>query len=197
MISIGLDVGKERDPAALAVLQTAGTRPDSHRPRWRVLEIGNLELGTPYHLIATRTVRLAESFVECGYPTVVTIDATGIGGAVSETARGCNPDLHIVDVTIGGGRVLTHNGPDEYTVGKHRLTEVLQVALEQQGLEIPDSDGAHLFRDQLGAFVRKPGRNGYIRHEAAGSGHDDLVLAAELAMWTGDHMFDQHAGVAP
>jgi hypothetical protein len=195
MITIGLDVGKEQDPAALAVLHTHGElRPHSHRPRWAALSIGNIELGTKYAELARTVVDLGREFSTAGYSVVVVIDATGIGAAVLELARTAAPELHIVAVTISGGRVLSHAGPDDYVVGKHRLTETLQVALQQQGLAVPDTDGTHAFREQLSRFVTKRTRTGYQQHEAA-TGHDDLVLATELALWAGDTMFDQHAGV--
>jgi hypothetical protein len=195
VISIGLDVGKERDPAALAVLHSQGPRPDSHRPLWKALSIGNVELGTTYQKLAAMTVGIAQDFVTAGYPTVVTIDATGIGAAVTELARTEAPELHIVGVTISGGRTLTMHSPDTYVVGKHRLTEVVQVALQQQGLDVPASAGARELHDQMRRFTQKTTRTGAVRHEAS-SGHDDLVLCLELAMWTGDTLYDQHAGVA-
>lgn len=193
MISIGLDVGRENDPAALAVLHTTGTRPGAHRPAWTALDVGNIPLGTPYQDVARRATSLARDFQQAGYPVVVTIDATGIGSAVVELARDQAPGLHIIAVTIGAGRTLTHHGPDQYTVGKHRLTETLQVALEQRGLTLTDTAGARELTEQLRRFARKPRRGGYARHEA-GHGHDDLVLALELAVWTGDALHDQHAG---
>lgn len=201
MISLGLDIGHEDDPAALAVLQSAGTRDGSHRAAWVALDVGNIERGTPYAALADNTVALARDFTDAGYPVVTTIDATGIGAAVVEQARALAPELHIIAVTIAGGTALNHTGPGDYTVGKHRLTEVLQVALQQRGLQLATTAGTSELRDQLAAFVRKPrrsrnGRGVYHQHEAA-SGHDDLVLALELALWTGDVMYDQHAGVAP
>lgn len=200
MISIGMDVGRENDPAALAVLRSGELRPDSHRPRWDLLSIGNIPLGTPYQRLADIAVGLGLEFEMAGYPTVLTIDATGIGAAVVELARTAAPSLLIVAVTIGAGRALTHSGAAEYTVGKHRLTECLQVAVQQHGLVVTDAaagtPGAVAFAQQLGQFVRKPNGRGYEQHEAA-TGHDDLVLAAELGLWTGDAMFDQQAGVAP
>ncbi len=197
MISIGLDVGREHDPAALCVLHAAGTRPHSHRPAWTLLEIGNLPRGTDYTDLAAHAADLAAEFSRAGYATLLTIDATGIGAAVVELARRHAPEQRIYAVTISGGRTLTHAGPEQYVVGKHRLTEGLQVALEQGGLVVDDQaerDGVTEFRAQLGKFIRKPRGRGYQAHEAA-SGHDDLVLAAELALWVGDAMCDEQAGV--
>jgi hypothetical protein len=196
MISVGLDVGKKNDPAALAVLHTTGTRPDSHRPAWTCLEVGNLPLGTPYEQIAIRAVDLGRDFAAAGYPVVLTIDTTGIGDAVVELARAKDTELHIVAVTIGAGRVLTHTAPDDYTVGKHRLTDVLAVALQQGGLVLPDTAGGRLAGQQMARFVAVPTATGYHRHEAS-AGHDDLVLALELGVWTGDSLYDQVAGVGP
>ncbi|MBA8929523.1 hypothetical protein BC739_006741 [Kutzneria viridogrisea] len=197
MISIGMDVGRERDPAALAVLHSAGPRPGSHRPCWDALDVGNLPLGTSYTALAQRAVSLAREFADAGWPVVLTLDATGIGAAVHELAVAAAPELHIVAVTIVAGSTVRHTGPDTYSVGKHRLTEVVQVALQQRGLSLPDTPGVQELRGQLGRFIAKPRPGGYQRHEAAGAGHDDLVLALALALWTGDALHDQHAGVTP
>lgn len=199
MIALGMDVGREHDPAALAVLHGQYRRPGSHRLAWRLLEIGNLPLGTDYLDLATQIADLATDFTTAGYSTVTSIDATGIGAAVLELARREAPTEQIYGVTITGGHTLGQHAPD-ITVGKHRLTEVLQVALEQGGLtfdEHADPDGIAAFRRQLEQFTRSPSRSsGYQRHEAA-RGHDDLVLAAELALWTGDAMADEAAGIRP
>lgn len=218
---MGLDVGKEQDPAALAVLRSTGRlRPDSPRPVWDVVEVGNIPLGTAYQQLADATVELADDFVRAGYPVMLTIDATGVGAPVVEMARrrarelceqhtpagAAEPaaEVHVVAVSICGGQAARLTGADEYTVGKHTLTEVLQVALEQQGLVLPRDSGGTLtagaaaFVRQAEKFGRKRDpRTGYERHEAAGGGHDDLVLATELALWTGDTLHDQQAGVAP
>lgn len=197
MISLGLDVGKEHDPPALAALHATGLPPEGgHRPFWDVLEVGNLPLRLPYREIAARAVDLGRVFAGAGFPVVLTIDATGVGGPVVELAREQAPELHIVALTIGSGRALTHQAPDDYVVGKHRLTEVLQVALQQHRLHLPDTDGAREAGEQLRRFTSVPTATGYQRHEAA-TGHDDLVLSLELAVWTGDALHDQAAGVAP
>jgi hypothetical protein len=196
VISIGVDIGRKNDPAAVAVLQTDDLRPGSHRPLWRGLDLGNIKIGTTYTMLGDIIAGLGLEFATAGYPVVVTVDATGVGAPVLERARDRAPDLHIIGVTISAGRALSQNGPDDYTVGKHRLTEVLQVALQQRGLVLADTPGAKLFGEQLRAFVAKPTASGYHRHEAAGDGHDDVLLAAELALWAGDTMFDQMAGVA-
>jgi hypothetical protein len=198
MISIGLDIGREHDPAALAVLMSSTTRPASHRPLWRAVSISTIPLGTSYRLLAETTVNIANEFQETGQAVVVTVDATGVGSPVIETMREIAPTLHIVGVKIAGGRSRSMQGPDDYVVGKHLLTEVLQVALEQHGIEWPPGTTEHdELHKQMASFVTKTTATGYQRHEAAGDGHDDLVLATELALWTGDTMADELAGVTP
>lgn len=198
MISIGLDVGREHDPAALCVLRSGTPPHGGHRPAWHVLDIGNIPRGTDYTDLAAQAAGLTLEFADAGYDAVLTIDATGIGAAVVELARKQAPEQRIYAVTIGAGRSLTSSGGGDFTVGKHRLTEVLQVAMERSRLTIDEQaspDGVGEFQRQLGRFVRKPGKRGYQKHEAA-KGHDDLVLAVELAMWTGDAMADDAAGVS-
>ena len=200
MISIGLDVGREHDPAALAVLSARGTRPSSHRPAWTLLDVGNLALGTDYLKLAEQAAGLAAEFTGAGYATVLAVDATGIGAAVLEMARRSAPTERIYGVSITSGMSLSRSSPDGFTVGKHRLTEGLTVALQQGGLDTDahaSPDGVAEFQAQMAQFVAKPrpGQPTYQRHEAA-SGHDDLVLAVELALWIGDAMADEAAGVA-
>lgn len=197
MISIGLDVGREHDPAALAVLHARGTRPDSHRPAWSLLDVGNIPRRTDYLDLARIAVGLSGHYTSAGFPTLLVIDSTGIGAAVLEMARREAPDQRIYGISISGGMTLSRHGPDEFVVGKHRLTETLRVALEQRGLvvaEHADPDGVREFRSQLAAFGRRPSAARYEKHEAL-RGHDDLVLAVELAMWIGDAMCDEDAGV--
>lgn len=196
MITIGMDVGREHDPAALAVLHSRDFRPDSHRPIWKVLDVGNIELGTEYTQLAHTAADLAADFHHAGFPTVLAVDATGIGGAVVELARRRQPDVHLAAVTISGGHTLSRTDDHDYTVGKHRLTEVLQVALEQGGLRLPDTNGTYELHQQLANFARVPTGTGHVRHEAS-TGHDDLVLALELALWAGDALHDEYAGVTP
>lgn len=196
MITIGLDVGRENDPAALAVLHARDLRPESHRPIWKALDVGNIALGTAYTDLAHTAADMAAEFHHAGFPVVLAIDATGIGGAIVELARRRRPEVHIAAVTISGGHVLSRTDEHDYTVGKHRLTEVLQVALEQGGLRLPDTDGTHELHQQLAAFSRQRTPSGYTKHEAA-SGHDDLVLALELALWIGDAMHDEYSGATP
>lgn len=200
MISIGLDVGREHDPAALAVLASAGALAGSHRPAWRLLEIGNLALGTDYLDLAEQAADLAGEFTQAGYATVLAVDATGIGAAVLEMARRSAPTERIYGVSITAGMSLSRTGPEHLSVGKHRLTDTLATALEHDRLTIDehaDADGVREFRSQLARFVAKPraGKPAYHKHEAA-TGHDDLVLAVELALWLPDAMADEHAGVS-
>lgn len=196
MITIGMDVGREHDPAALAVLHSRDFRPESHRPIWKALDVGNVALGTEYTQLAHTAADMAADFHHSGFPTVLAVDATGIGGAVVELARRRRPEVHLAAVTISGGHVLSRTDEHDYTVGKHRLTEVLQVALEQGGLRLPDTDGTHELHKQLANFSRIATTQGYQRHVAA-TGHDDLVLALELALWAGDTLHDEYAGASP
>lgn len=197
VICIGLDVGREHDPAALAVLVSTDTPSPSHRPTWSILDVGNVARGTDYTDLVEMVTELHDEFVAAGYTTTLTIDATGIGAAVVEMAQKRIPEQRVYAVTIGSGMTLVSHG-DRITVGKHRLTEALQVAVEQSRISVDDGaspDGVRELNEQMRSFSSKPGRRpGYQRHEAA-RGHDDLVLAVELALWTGDSMADQAAGV--
>ena len=71
-------------------------------------------------------------------------------------------------------------------VGKSWLIQRLGVAMRSGALTVSErAPGRELLRDELAQFVFKPGAQGRIRLEAA-RGHDDLVIAAALAVLASD-----------
>jgi hypothetical protein len=67
-------------------------------------------------------------------------------------------------------------------IGKQALVQRLSVAMRSGALTVAEkAPGRDLLRQELAQFVFKPGERGQIRLEAA-RGHDDLVIAAALAV---------------
>ena len=71
-------------------------------------------------------------------------------------------------------------------VGKSWLIQRLGAAMRSGALTVADqAPGRELLRRELAQFVFKPGARGQLRLEAA-RGHDDLVIAAALAVIAAD-----------
>ena len=94
---------------------------------------------------------------------------------------------HMGVCLIGGDRPLTRSTQgDRLIVGKSWLIQRLGAVMRSGVLTVaghaPDRD---LLRRELAQFVFKPGAQGRLRLEAA-RGHDDLVIAAALAVLAAD-----------
>ena len=75
---------------------------------------------------------------------------------------------------------------DRLVVGKSWLIQRLGTAMRSGALTVAErAPGRDLLRDELAQFVFKPGERGRLRLEAA-RGHDDLVIAAALAVLASD-----------
>src|SRR4051794_17510923 len=124
---VGLDVGKVRDFAALAVLDRASgiDRPRSacrHLQRWR--------LGTPYPVVAESVVSLLQRPPLPG--CTLAVDATGVGKAVVDLLVEAIRDKAVctlLPVTITAGSAA-NLGPDgTVRVPKKDLVGVLKELL--------------------------------------------------------------------
>jgi hypothetical protein len=88
---------------------------------------------------------------------------------------------------IGGDRSLTPSGQgDRLIVGKSWLIQRFGAAMRSGAMAVAEhAPGRDLLRKELTRFVFKPGTGGRLRLEAA-RGHDDLVIAAALAVLAAD-----------
>jgi hypothetical protein len=103
-ISIGVDVGKTRDPTAIVVAEAlVRERDDGRRTEdiFEVRDLGRLPIGTPYPMVADRLVdvvdRVSGQLVEegaRGTPWLV-IDATGVGEPVADELRAALSGHHV------------------------------------------------------------------------------------------------------
>ena len=112
------------------------------------------------------------------------IDATGVGPAVTDifSKRGRS----FTAVKIHGGDAEIHD-KGNYRVRKRNLVSALQAALQTGTLKIASSlELAELLREELLNFRIKiniaTGHDSY-EHWREGD-HDDLVLAAAMAVWS-------------
>jgi hypothetical protein len=187
----GLDLGQQRDHAAIAVVEKPDERVYGQTGAVQSLDVrylARIPLGTPYAEIVARMQRILwhESLRgQCA----LAVDSTGVGAPVVEMLRTAGLGCEISAVTITGGERELQNGSfagvTKWSVPKQDLIAGVQVLLEKGQLRI-----ARDLRD-AGALVRElmdvrsvTKDSGRTRLGADGSGeHDDLVIALALGVW--------------
>jgi hypothetical protein len=118
---------------------------------------------------------------------VLALDKTS-NQAVADTLREAQLGMVLKDITITAGEKIT---PERrgWHVAKGQLVSTLQVVLQTGRLKIVKCPERDLLLKQLEDFRVKITKAGSERFEALReSCHDDLVIAAGLAVWTGEHI---------
>ena len=167
----GLDLGQTMDFSALAILEL----PSEH-----IRHLGRWELGTPYTKQVDDCRDLLHGSMLCGRTTLV-VDATGAGRPVIDMmrARGLSP----VPIVITGGWAVQSTA-GYISVPKRDLVAALAMGSEASVLVAPELEYAPVLRREIANFRAKITTSGHDTYEAWREGqHDDLVLAAALAIW--------------
>ena len=172
---VGLDLGQANDYTAVAVVEEAGEDLHvRHLERFR---------HTLYPDVAERVEALMDSPQLKGMADLV-IDSTGVGPAVTDifSKRGRS----FKAVKIHGGDSESREG-SIYRVPKRNLVSALQVALQTGTLKIASSlELAEVLRQELLNFrikINLATSHDSYEHWREGD-HDDLVLAAAMAVWS-------------
>ena len=208
---LGLDLGQAQDYSALAVAardrppQEGGTSwrydargrpspvaptvapPASYALNW----LRRWPLKTSYPAIVADVAALVGQLAaRTPRPRLaLVVDATGVGRPVTDLLRRERLPGGLVEVTITGGDAATRDGM-AWRVPKRDLVSTVQVLLQGQRLAIASAlpDAATLTRELLAFQVQI---NPATAHDSYGAwregAHDDLVLAAALAVWYGEH----------
>ena len=116
---------------------------------------------------------------------LLVFDQSGLGDAAAELLPKTPP--HVGVCLIGGDRPLARSASgDRLVVGKSWLIQRLGAAMRSGEMTVAEqAPGRDLLRRELAQFVFKPSARGWLRLEAA-RGHDDLVIAAALAVLAAD-----------
>jgi hypothetical protein len=195
----GLDLGQQQDYTALAVAERlevgTGERvadPDTvlgetTAVHYHVRHLERLPLGTSYPEVVKRVQALVTQPPLVG-DVALAVDATGVGLPVVDwlrTAALGETALFPVLITAGAHE---HHERGAYHVPKGVLVARLQVLLQTERLKIAAAlpEAATLTRELLN-FKVKVTLAAHETYEAWREGiHDDLVLAAALAVWLGE-----------
>src|SRR4051794_31052125 len=204
----GLDLGQTSDYSALAVmrreavLDEAGAPLKNHRGRlvydFACVHLERYPLGTSYGAIVSSVKALM------GRPELrpgdderrpgprLAVDGTGVGRAVIDMFIDANMNCKLVPITITGGNSEPRQdpwsaaGPSAYWTPKIHLVGAVQAVLSSGRLKIaPKLPLAELLRKELTDFKVKFTASANETFNARDGAHDDLVLAAALAIWLG------------
>lgn len=200
---VGVDLGQARDFTAIVVNEVAHAR----RTHWqqgkfepvpgevrqsrvvhhRLRHVERVQLGTSYPDVLARVAEIMSRLPVLAWPASLVMDATGCGRPVLDMAR--KNGLKPLGVTITGGTAEMIEGMNA-RVAKKILASSVAVALESERVKV-QATGPHVtvLRDELRAFKVKVTDSGSESFESwREADHDDLVLAAALAIWQGERL---------
>src|SRR5271167_2432584 len=177
MFYIGVDLGKKRDPATVAIVEK------QVYPELLLRHLERMPLGTPYTAVVERLKEIV-AHEELAGQCHVTVDATSMGEPVVDLIRSSRLGCELTAVTMTGGERERFDGRG-WNVPKQNLISTVQVLLEQNELKIARGlrEAGQLVKEltDMRAVIRPGGR---LRLGADGCGeHDDLVIAVALACW--------------
>ena len=166
VLFVGIDVGRKRD---LTVAWTLERIHGGTLVTREVLVLDRVPFPQQEAILLPRVMAAA----------FTAIDATGIGGPVSEHLAASLDDTRLEGVTFTGDR-------------KRELFERLKKALQARAVALPS---AAVIRDDLGSMQRIVSPGGTIRYTAArtADGHADRSTALALAV----HAAQRNPSVAP
>ena len=187
---IGVDLGQSQDFSALVVLRRAWWRgaippePEYMRLWHQVMSIARWPLGTSYPKIAHdigETYAIFDNISPSGVKVVV--DKGGPGAPVLEMQD--LKKLRPTGVTITGGLHVSEREDGSLTVPKRDICSALIVAAQGGNIKVAtDNELAGEFDKEIAAFGYKVNLNSGETYESQQSSvHDDMVLAAAMALW--------------
>jgi hypothetical protein len=185
----GLDLGQSQDFSALVMVERR--RPVAGGPasygcdflhRWK--------LQTPYRQIVAdvaHIVRQPPAGRPGGAPPWLIVDQTGVGAAVVELFGPAHVQAQLRAVHITGGAAVTSGEGGVIRVPKKDLVGAIQVVMQSRRLRAASHPDLDVLLRELATFRTKITVAGNETFEAwRERDHDDMVLAAALAIWWGE-----------
>lgn len=190
-IQIGIDIGQQRDPTAIAVCE-ALPRTSSRELTYLTRYLERLPLGTPYPKIASRLAEIVRNVHIKAHQdrwqegtsaiSVETfVDATGVGQPVVDVLAEAGVRVTACYFTHGDRRTIDG---ERVTIGKAWLVSRLQALLQTDRLHLPaEHPEAPALLKELLDYEIKVSEDANDRYGAFRTGaHDDLVTALGLAV---------------
>ena len=186
----GLDLGQAQDHSALVITEAHGTMYTDISPAYPtegpplvhvdVRYILRYDLGTKYDAVAGD---VRQRIAKVPAPKYLVVDETGVGRPVVELLAQLGLHPHGITIASGGNATLAE--PMHVHVPKRDLVGGAQVCLQNRILRIgKDLPHAELLVRELLAFRAKISEAGHDTYAAwRERDHDDLVLAASMAVW--------------
>lgn len=172
----GLDLGKRRDFAAMAVLTVEGNELHCGH-------LGRFPLGTSY----TDLVRQVKAFMSTlSGRNVLVVDRSGVGEAVIDMLRESGVNAVVYGVTSTGGQKVNAVTEFDINVPKRNLFAALRRVLDDRRLKIaPSLKEGDVLRSELAQVTVNISHRGHDRYATnrTKSGHFDLTLSLCLATW--------------
>lgn len=175
--TLGLDLGKWTDPAALAVLES-----DSSTTVLRLVGLKRFPLGTAYTEILHVLEQRLESAPLAGRVRLA-VDASGVGAPFVDQFRQQLPAIEMYAITITAGSNV-HGDRRNPHVPKQDLIATTALILETGRLRIAtEMRETPTLIDELLSYQYTRNERGYDTYDASAGQHDDLVIALSLALW--------------
>jgi hypothetical protein len=184
---VGVDLGRADDWTVAAVLDVLGDprTPEQprHTPRYTLVHLVRMR-HQPWPVIAERLGEMAR------WPALDrarwAVDATGVGAPVVDLLRPHIPRL--TAVTITSGMEATQPAASAANVPKVALISNLEVLVQTRRLTVDSAvRDADVLRQELAAYTYEISASGRMTSGAAGSAHDDIVLALAIGLWIASH----------
>ena len=208
---VGVDLGQSRDFSAIVINEVN----HAERTHWqqtpfqpvpgelrreqinhhRLRHVERIPLGTSYPAVVARAAAVLGKLPALPRPPVLVADATGVGRPVMDLMRRQGIDPLAVTITAGSGQTVEAR---ETRVAKRILASGVAVALDTGRLQVVASGpDVETLRNELRAFRVKVNTSQNESFESwREQDHDDLVLAAALAVWAGERVVPR-VGINP
>lgn len=176
---LGIDIGQSADPTAMIACELDGDN-------FLFRKVSRIALGTPYPQVM-ETIRTAAVNIRKHGNLVIYVDGTGVGAPIVDMLRTTVREIasiRSVEICAGNERreVVKTGGRPVIRCGKAYMVARLKTLMQQQHiLGNAKSSEFTALQAELRAFQMKirPNSTGY---EAQSGAHDDLVIAAALAV---------------
>lgn len=184
-----LDLGFKEDYSALVVdevMTIRGVDATTGLPTRRIVHgichLQRWSLRTEYLAVLGDVRALMQKHPQGTRPHEMLLDATGVGEGICQMARG-HLGMSPVSVMITGGTAVTNESHSSINVPKFLLASDMDAVLQTGRMRIAGTlPLCDTFVSELASFDRTPTRTGNS-FGARGSTKDDLVLAAQMAIF--------------